>query len=261
MIKELDKENYKNKLPILKMRGIKKHFGGVEALKGVDFELWQGEIVSLIGDNGAGKSTLIKIICGVYEPDGGEIILDGEKVKLSGPQQGRNMKIETIYQDLALFDILDITTNLFAGREITKSGFLLKKKEMDYLAQNALDKTGIYIKSLRQPVGQLSGGQKHAVAIARAVYVSGTPRIILMDEPTAGLGVKESNKLLEIIKGLKKEGKAVILITHNLDHAFSIADRFVVLRSGLKVGEKSVKETNSMELIEMMVGVINNNSN
>jgi ABC-type sugar transport system ATPase subunit len=255
MIEELDKKNCKNPPPILRMKGIKKHFGGVEALKGVDFELWQGEIVSLIGDNGAGKSTLIKIICGVYEPDEGEIILDGKKVRLSDPQQARNMGIETIYQDLALFDVLDVTTNLFAGREITKRGFLLNKKEMDYLSQKALDKTRISIKSLRQPVGQLSGGQKHAVSITRAVYVSGTPRVILMDEPTAGLGVKESNELLKIIKGLKRAGKAIILVTHNLDDAFSVADRFVVLRNGLKIGEKSVKETNSIELIEMMVGV------
>jgi len=261
MVKELDKENFEKKPPILRMRGIKKHFGGIEALKGVDFEIRQGEIVSLIGDNGAGKSTLIKIICGVQEPDEGEVILNGKKIKLFDPKQARNMGIETIFQDLALFNVLDVTNNLFAGREITKRGFLLDQKKMEYLSQKALDKTGIRIKSLKQSVEYLSGGQKEAVNIARAVYISGTPKLILMDEPTAGLGVKESNELLKIIKGLKKTNKAVVLVTHNLDHAFSVADRFVVLRGGLKVGEKFIKETNKMHLVRMMVGDINNNHN
>lgn len=249
------------KSAILQLKGIKKYFGGVKALNGVDFELGEGEIVALIGDNGAGKSTLVKIITGVYQPTAGEIFIEGEKVSSLTPLSAReHFGIETIFQDLALFDVLDITTNLFAGREIRIAGFLLNQKRMDKLSQEALNKTGITLgSSLRQLVGELSGGQKHAIGICRAVYVSGSPRIILMDEPTAGLAVKESNKLLDVIKGLKNAGKSVIFITHNLDHAFEVADRFVVLRGGLKVGEKATSETSSVELIEMMVGVVDAN--
>jgi len=255
MNEKLNKDNLKDKTPILKLKGIKKHFGGVKALDGVDLEIFDSEIIALLGDNGAGKSTLIKIITGFYTPDEGEIFIDGEKVGNLDPKLAREYGIETIYQDLALFNVLDISANLFAGREIRKGHFLLSQKKMDALAQEALDKTGITLGStLRQQVGELSGGQKHAIAICRAVYVSGSPKVILMDEPTAGLGVKESNKLLEIIKGLKKAGKSVILITHTLDHAFEVADRFIVLRSGLKVGERDVSKTSSTELIEMMVG-------
>jgi len=240
---------------VLKLKGIKKHFGGVKALDGVDFELRKGEIVALLGDNGAGKSTLVKIITGVYKPNEGEIFIDNKKMETLDPKSARDHGIETIFQDLALFDVLDITANLFAGREIKRWGFLLNQKKMDLLSMEALNKTGITLGStLRQPVGELSGGQKHAIAISRSVYVSGSPKIILMDEPTAGLGVKESNTLLEIIKGLKKSGVSVILITHTLDHAFLVADRFVVMRSGLKVGERDADKTNSVELIEMMVG-------
>lgn len=248
-------------IPILQLKGIKKYFGGVKALDGVDFEIYEGEIVALLGDNGAGKSTLIKIITGLYSPNEGEIYIEGQKIGSMDPKLAREHGIETIYQDLALFDVLDIAANLFAGREIRRGHFLLSQRKMDRLAQEALDKTGITLGStLRQSVGELSGGQKHAIAICRAVYVSGSPKIILMDEPTAGLGVKESNKLLEIIKGLKKAGKSVILITHTLDHAFEVADRFVVLRGGLKVGERAVGKTNSIELIEMMVGAFSGNS-
>jgi ABC-type sugar transport system ATPase subunit len=249
-------------IPILKLQGVKKYFGGVKALDGVDFEIYEGEIVALIGDNGAGKSTLIKIITGLYAPNEGVINIAGQKIDFLNPKSAREYGIETIYQDLALFDVLDITANLFAGREIRMGHFLLSQRKMDKLAKEALDKTGITLGStLRQPVGELSGGQKHAIAICRAVYVSGNPQVILMDEPTAGLGVKESDKLLNIIKVLKKARKSVILITHNLDHAFEVADRFVVLRGGKKVGERPAKETNSIELIEMMVGTVNNTHN
>ena len=246
------------KPPILELKGIKKHFGGVKALDGVDFKLHESEIVALIGDNGAGKSTLIKIITGVYQPNAGDIFIEGQKVGSLNPRITReDYGIETIYQDLALFDNLDITSNLFAGREILRGGFILNKKEMDRLSQEALNKTGITLGStVMQPVEELSGGQKHAVAIGRAVYIRSSSFIILMDEPTAGLAVKESNKLLEVIKSLKNTGKSVILITHNLDHAFAVADRFVVLRGGLKVGERAVKDTDSVDLIEMMIGVI-----
>jgi ABC-type sugar transport system ATPase subunit len=241
--------------PILKLLKINKHFGGVNALSEVDFELYKSEIVALIGDNGAGKSTLIKVITGVHQPDGGEIFLEGKQIKLLTPKLARELNIETIFQDLALFNGMDITANLFANREIKKGKVFLNKRRMDKLAMEALNKTGITIGStLRQKVGELSGGQKHAVAISRAVYVSGSPRIILMDEPTAGLGVMESKELLNVIKNLKKTGVSVILITHNLEHAFEVADRFVILRGGKKIGEKDTGETNRLELVKLMVG-------
>ena len=247
---------------ILDLKGIKKHFGGVKAVDGVDFTLYKNEIVALIGDNGAGKSTLIKMITGLYTPDDGEMFLEGNKVSHLNPKSAREMGIETIFQDLALFEPLDISANLFAGREIRRGLFLLNQRKMDKLAQEALDKTGITLGSnLRQIVGELSGGQKHAVAISRSVYVSGSPKIIIMDEPTAGLGVKESNKLLDIISELKGAGVSVILITHNLDHAFEVADRFLVMRSGKMVGERAVGQCNSVDLIEMMVGVIGKGNN
>ena len=246
---------------VLELKGIKKHFGGVQALDGVDFKLYENEIVGLIGDNGAGKSTLVKIITGLYAPNEGEMFLEGNKINSLNPKQAREMGIETIFQDLALFDGLDISANLFAGREIRRGNFWLNEKKMDKLAKEALDKTGITLGSnLRQIVGELSGGQKHAVAISRSVYVSGSPKIILMDEPTAGLGVKESNILLEIVKGLKRSGVSVLLITHNLDHAFEVVDRFFVLRSGRVVGDRPVDKVNSIDLIEMMVGVVESNS-
>jgi len=241
--------------PVLKLTNIKKHFGGVKALNGVDFTLNKSEIVALMGDNGAGKSTLIKIITGVYQPDEGEIYFEGKKISSLVPKSARDLGIETIFQDLALFDVMDITANLFAGREIKRWRIFLNQKLMDKLALEALGKTGITIGStLRQQVGELSGGQKHAVAISRSVYVSGSPKVILMDEPTAGLGVKESTELLKIIKDLKKSGISIILITHDLAHAFEVADRFVVLRGGMKVGERAADKTNSIELIQMMVG-------
>jgi ABC-type sugar transport system ATPase subunit len=255
MTQDLHNSQFDKKNPILKLKNIKKKFGGVKALNGVDFELHKSEIVALMGDNGAGKSTLIKIITGVYQPDEGEIFFDGKKIGSLVPKSARELGIETIFQDLALFDVLDISANLFAGREIKRWGIFLNQKLMDKMSMDALNKTGITIGStLRQQVGELSGGQKHAVAISRSVYVSGSPKVILMDEPTAGLGVKESTELLKIIKELKKTGISVILITHDLEHAFEVADRFVVLRGGIKVGEKLASTTNSVELIKMMIG-------
>ena len=225
---------------VLKLIGIKKYFGGVKALDGVDFDLREGETVSLLGDNGAGKSTLIKIITGVHLPDEGKIYISGEKInKLNTKLAREKYHIETVFQDLALFNLLDISINFFIGKEI-KWGPFLNQRKMDRLAMESLNKTGILLGgNLRQQVGWLSGGQQHAVAICRAVYAGDIfcKKIILMDEPTAGLGVKETGRLLEILLNLKKEGHSIIFITHTLDHAFKVADRYVVLRSGKKVGE------------------------
>jgi len=246
----------KNNL-VLQLIGIKKYFGGVKALDGIDFELREGETVSLLGDNGAGKSTLIKIITGVHVPDEGDIYISGKKIDKLNPKLAREKyNIETVFQDLALFDLLDISDNLFIGKEI-KWGPFLNKKKMDRLSLELLNKTGILLGgNLRQQVRWLSGGQQHAVAICRSVY-SGEDffkKIILMDEPTAGLGVKETGKLLDMIKNLKEEGHSIIFITHTFEHAFKVSDRYVVLRSGKKVGERLKDETNSKELVHMMVG-------
>ncbi len=250
---EFSNEANIDKETILELKGITKRFGGLVALNNVDFKLYEGEVIALLGDNGAGKSTLIKIICGVYQPDGGEIFINNKKTRIENPAHARHLKIETVYQDLAMFDVLNVVENLFCQREITTLG-IINNRMMNKRAIEILNKTGIKIKSLKQSLESLSGGQKHAVAIARTVYVSGEPTIIIMDEPTAGLGVKESNLLLDIIMNLKVQNKSVILITHHLEQAFSVADRIVVLRSGSKVGEKLSNETDSRELIEMMVG-------
>jgi len=246
----------KNNL-VLQLIGIKKYFSGVKALDGIDFELREGETVSLLGDNGAGKSTLIKIITGVHRPDEGNIYISGKKIDKLNPKLAREKyNIETVFQDLALFDLLDISANLFIGKEI-KWGPFLNQKKMDRLSLELLNKTGILLGGrLRQQVRWLSGGQQHAVAICRSVY-SGKDffkKIILMDEPTAGLGVKETGKLLDMIKNLKEEGHSVIFITHTIEHAFKVSDRYVVFRSGKKVGERLKGETDSKELVHLMVG-------
>jgi len=249
--------NENSKDYILEALNLSKSFGGVKALDNVDIFIKRNEIVCLLGDNGAGKSTFIKVIAGVFKPDKGQIFINGKKVFFNGPKESQRAGIETIYQDLALFNQQDITSNLFIGREIKRFGFILNKNKMTSLAKETLEKTGISIKSINQLFGELSGGQKHAVAIGRAVFLSGEPQIILMDEPTAGLGVRESNELLNIIKELKKSTAiSVMLITHNLDHAFKVADRFVILRGGKKVAEKNIKETNQSEIVEKMIGVI-----
>ncbi|MFQ6052216.1 MAG: ATP-binding cassette domain-containing protein [Candidatus Hydrothermarchaeota archaeon] len=240
--------------PILEVKGITKRFGGIVALEKVDLKLHPNEVLALLGDNGAGKTTLIKVICGAYYPNEGKIFVEGKEGKITNPEEAANLGIETIYQDLALFDVLDIPTNLFMGREIERSLRILDKKKMKKKSWDILKKLKIEIKSINQRVENLSGGQRHAVAIGRAIYVGNVPKIILMDEPTAGLGAKESDKLLDLIKELREKGISVILISHNLQHVFAVADRAVVLRSGKVVGEKKIVETSTAELIQMMIG-------
>jgi len=251
-----DTKKVKNleKKPILETKGIKKNFGGIEALRNVELSLYPNEVLALLGDNGAGKSTLIKIICGVHQADGGQIFLEGKPVDISNPQVAMDLGIKTIYQDLALFGDFDIPSNLFIGKEIRKGRIFLNNKEMERRSDEILKKLKISIKSLHQKVEVLSGGQQHAVAIGRTCYVGSAPKIILMDEPTAGLGVKESNELFNIVKELKNKGISVVLVSHNLQHVFLAADRAVVLRSGVVAGEKMIAETNTVELIQLMVG-------
>ncbi len=208
-------DEIKSKSPILSARGITKHFGGIHALEDVDMDVYDNEVLALLGDNGAGKSTLIKIVSGALQQDKGEIKFNGEPVTIDDPNDAKELGIKTVHQDLALFTLLDVTSNLFAGEEKTRFGFL-KKAKMAEESEEILEELQISVKSLSQRVGTLSGGQRHAVAIGRGVYVGHEPRVIIMDEPTAGLGVEESKTVIQLLKDLK-EKVSVIFITHNMD--------------------------------------------
>ena len=244
--------------PLLTVRGISKKFGGVLALDSVSLELRPGEVLALAGDNGAGKSTLIKIISGVYQPDGGEIGFRGTSIALPNPAVARNLGIETIYQDLALSDNLDVGANVFLGREpmTTLLGILprINRPFMRRASRKLLDDLDIDISEtkMHMPVGALSGGQRQAVAIARAMYWDAS--VLIMDEPTAALGVPEQHKVMALIKRLKKKNVGVIFISHNLTDIFAVSDRIVVLRRGKVAGERNVGDTSGDEIVKLMVG-------
>jgi fructose transport system ATP-binding protein len=245
---------------ILQVRGISKHFGGVVALKNVDLELRKGEILAIVGDNGAGKSTLIKILTGVYQKDSGEIYFDGKKVKIENPLDAKNLGIETVYQDLALVDQLDVPSNIFLGRWIRRKDILGKflryidHKKMYDKSLELIEKLGINIKEIGKPMLNYSGGQRQAVALSRIIYWG--KKIAILDEPTAALGVRESKKALELIGTLKDHGLSVIIISHNLQHVFNIVDRIMILRQGERVGVKEVHKTNADEIVSMITGSI-----
>ncbi len=238
------------------MRGVSKHFGGVQALTKVSLEVFPGEVVALAGDNGAGKSTLIKAISGVFQADEGEIVLDGRRVSFASPQEARDSGIETIYQDLALADNLSIGANIFLGREPTKKlfGFLpvLDRSKMAEAAQATMETLDFHVTRLDAPVAAFSGGQRQAVAIGRAIFWNA--RLVIMDEPTAALGVPEQRKVISLIQSLKAAGKGIIFISHNLRDIFEVADRVVVFRRGENVGERKPAETTSDEIVRLMVG-------
>jgi simple sugar transport system ATP-binding protein len=243
--------------PILEVRDVSIRFGGVEALKHVSLKLLPGEVLALAGDNGAGKSTLIKIISGVYRADEGELLFDGTPLLLRDPQDARAQGIETIYQDLALADNLDVGSNIFLGREPVRRqlGFqVIDRPRMAQVAREVLERLDIVIpeRKLGGPVKMLSGGQRQAIAIGRAIYWDA--RVLVMDEPTAALGVPEQRKVMELIRALKAQGVSVILISHNLHDIFAIADRIVVLRRGEVAGERQVQQTNGDEIVHLMVG-------
>jgi len=242
--------------PILDIRNVSKRFGGVEALNGVSLALHPGEVVALAGDNGAGKSTLTKMISGVYPPDDGEILLDGGRVRFSTPEAAREAGIETIYQDLALADNLSIGANIFLGREPMRRAFgilpMLDRAKMAAAARDTMARLDFHVDRLDAPVGRFSGGQRQAVAIGRAIYWNA--RVILMDEPTAALGVPEQRKVLSLIHGLKAQGRGVIFISHNLQDIFAVADRVVVLRRGSLAGERPIGQTTHDEVVKLMIG-------
>jgi fructose transport system ATP-binding protein len=246
--------------PVLQARGLVKRYGRVTAMDGADFDLEEGEVLAVVGDNGAGKSTLIKALSGAVIPDEGEIQVDGEEVRFHGPLDARKYGIETVYQDLALAPAQDIATNLFLGREKRVAGLLgrafrlLDSRGMRTEARRVLDELGIDIKSMTQPVETLSGGQRQAVAVARAAAF-GT-RVVIMDEPTAALGVAESAKVLELIGRIRDRGLPVVLISHNMPHVFEIADRVHVHRLGRRVAVVSPRTHSMNEVVGLLTGAL-----
>lgn len=248
MSKTLRQDGKERESPMLEARSITKRFGAVQALDQVDFSVYPNEIIGLIGDNGAGKSTLIKILSGVIFPDEGEIFYCGEKVEIRSPRDSHRLGIETIYQDAALVDTMSIMRNTFLGREKTGFAGFLKKKEMREKSIEVLEKSiGISgIVSPEQIVGNLSGGQKQSVAIARAVYFK--KRILLLDEPTSALSVKETQKVLDYMLQLREEGVSCVFVTHNLYHVYQVADRLVILSHGKKIKDVLKGDTSLEEL-------------
>jgi simple sugar transport system ATP-binding protein len=242
--------------PLLEVRNLSKSFGAVQALRDLSMHVLPGEVVALAGDNGAGKTTLIKAVSGVYRPTSGKVLLEGEEMNFSSPQEARERGIETIYQDLALADNLSIGANIFLGREpMTKRwGFLpvLDRKKMADAARETMALLDFHVNRLDAPVSNFSGGQRQAVAIGRAVYWNA--RVLIMDEPTAALGVPEQRKVISLIHQLKAQGRGVIFISHNLQDIFAVSDRIVVLRRGVMAGERRIAETTHDEVVKLMVG-------
>jgi ABC-type sugar transport system ATPase subunit len=244
--------------PVLTVRNAEKGFGAVHALKGVSLQAYRGEVLALLGDNGAGKSTLVKCINGVHTLDEGEITVDGEVIAFNSPATARGAGIETVYQDLALFDNLTPAQNFYCGREISFPSWLprglrfLSTRKMDKEAAEVIDRLKVRLPKFDAPVALMSGGQRQAIAVARATVFA--RKVVILDEPTAALGVRESRKVIELIKQLRAENNAVILITHNMEHVIELADRAIVLRQGRKVGELKPERANQSELVSLIMG-------
>jgi fructose transport system ATP-binding protein len=246
---------------ILEGRGLQKRYGRVVALDNADFELRRGEILAVIGDNGAGKSTLIKALCGAVIPDSGQIMLDGQQVHFKSPMDARNAGIETVYQNLALSPALSIADNMFLGREIRKPGWTgqllrsLDRAEMSRKAREALTDLGLLtIQNINQAVETLSGGQRQGVAVARAAAFGS--RVVIMDEPTAALGVKESRRVLDLMGRLKDKGLPIVLISHNMPHVFEVADRIHIHRLGKRIAVINPKELSMSDAVAIMTGAM-----
>lgn len=238
--------------PILTVEGASKQFGSVVALRKADLALYPGEVLGIVGDNGAGKSTLLKLLSGIYEPTGGSIAIDGSTVRLSSTAEARRAGISTVQQDLALVDVLDISTNLHMG-DFPKRGPFVDKKRMDRDATELLQRLNVRVKSVLTPVSSLSGGQRQVIAISRAVRLD-SARIVLLDEPTAALGVQETAHVGEIIRSLREQGKAVVLISHDMEFVFEFADRVQVMRLGRTSRPRRVSDTDRDEVISLITG-------
>jgi simple sugar transport system ATP-binding protein len=239
-----------NRTPIVEMRGIDKSFGAVHALRGVDLALFPGEILGLVGDNSAGKSTLMKILTGAYQRDNGEILIAGEPVHFKSPHESRDVGIEMIYQDFALCGNMDVGQNIFLGRW-PRRGLFIDRKKMYSEADVVLKRLKVDVNSVYQRVESLSGGRQQSVAIARAI--SFEPRVVVLDEPTANLSVMATERLLETMLELKKQGVAQIIISHRLQDIFLVGDRVMVLKRGENVGDRYVKHTTQQEVLGLIV--------
>lgn len=241
---------------LLEVKNLTKRFGGLVAVNNMSMEVKEGEVVGLLGDNGAGKSTLIKMISGVYHPDGGQIFFMGKEVIIDSPMKAISIAIETLYQDLALAENLNAYSNIFLGREKLKKVLkFVNVLDNDYMlkeSKGVLDRLEIEIPSLRNRISMLSGGQRQAVAISRSIYWNA--KLLIMDEPTAALGVVEQKKVLDLIRLLRSQGIGIIVISHQLYDVFSVADRLVIMRRGKKVAERNIKETNTDEIVSLIVG-------
>jgi D-xylose transport system ATP-binding protein len=234
--------------PLLECRACSKRFGAVRALHEVDFEVRSGEVMALVGDNGAGKSTLIKGIVGIYPFDSGEIRFEGQPVNLHGPRDAAKLGIEVVYQDLALADNLDIVGNMFLGRERVRRRFVLDEAAMEHASQETLESLSVTtVRSVRQLVAGLSGGQRQAVAVAKSVMWNS--KVVLLDEPTAALGVAQTRQVLDLVRRLAERGLGVVLISHNLRDIFEVADRITVLRLGQRVDVLNRSETTEQEVV------------
>ena len=242
---------------VLEVRDLRKQYGATTALRDVSLALREREVLALLGDNGAGKSTLIKMLAGVERPDGGEILIDGDSVSIDSPQRARELGIETVYQDLALFDNAGPVGNFFAGREKTSPGWLgpfgwVDDRGMRKETDELIERLQVKLPDPKAELGLLSGGQRQAVACARAIAFG--ERIVILDEPTSALGARESANVLRLIRDASDEGISVILISHNLEHVMEVADRAVVLRQGRYVGEETPTKENHEQLVAMIVG-------
>ena len=243
-----------NKQPVLELKGIEKNFGPIQALRGVDLILYPGEVLGLVGDNGAGKSTLMKVISGAYVPDGGSYRLDGEEVNFRSPADARKHHLEMVYQDLSLCNTVDVAKNLFLGREPVRNVLGVKFLDHGRLhkeAQEILERLHIKVPSTHAKVENLSGGQRQAIAIGRAV--SFNPKVLILDEPTAALAVKEVEEVLELIGRLSEQGVGIILISHRLSDIMEVTDRIMFMYEGTKVAERQTNETDLEEVIKLIV--------
>jgi D-xylose transport system ATP-binding protein len=244
--------------PTLRLTGVSKAFGAVQALRDVDFEVWSGEVVGLVGDNGAGKSTLIKIIAGVNPADAGRIFMESKEVHISTPTDATRLGIETVYQDLALADNLDVVANLYLGREgvtppIPGLGGVLSETEMELSTLDVLRQLDVKtIKSVRIPVAALSGGQRQSIAVAKTILRRA--KVVLLDEPTAALGVAQTRQVLQLIRRLRSNGLAVVVISHNLADIFEVVDRVIVLRLGQRVGSYDIASTTPEKVVAAITG-------
>ena len=238
--------------PILELRNVSKSYGSVQALRGVSLAIRAGEVLGLLGNNGAGKSTLIKLVAGVLRPDSGEVLSGGHPVSFRNPRDAQAAGIATVFQDLALVEVLDVARNVFLGRELTGPLGFVRQRKMRAESTLLFQSLKIQLPSVRAPVLMLSGGQRQGVAIGRAVHQGG--RLFVLDEPTAALGVRESSRVIDLIRELRERGSGVLVVSHNIEQLYDLADRFHVLRLGRTVGERMRQDTTREELVSLLTG-------